>query len=230
MALGVVQIERGGLAGDEADQALMRAQHGAVHGIAVQTLGGVEFERIVDAQDVDRAHLRHHVGGDQHYDLVQPLLRADLLRHGFAKPSQQDAGASRRASHCHKSSPTWPAYRGGRELALDSKRNNFIHSAASQVRGIARYRPNHTAKIVARFAAALVQAVYRIEPCFAKQKPCQCPDSEVRHILRCRASNFGIERKLENLLIWCGFGSEVRMTNPAAQMTRTSNRHTSVTV
>ena len=111
MALCVVEVERRRLAGDKADQALMRAQHGAVHGVAIKALGGVEFERIVDPQDVDRAHLRHHVGGDQHHDLVQTFLGGDLLRHGFAKPSQQDAGTSRRASHHFKSSPTRPAYR-----------------------------------------------------------------------------------------------------------------------
>ena len=111
MALRVVEVERGGLAGDKADQAFMRAQHGAVHGVAVKALGGVEFERIVDPQDVDRAHLRHHVGGDQHHDLVQAFLGGDLLRHGFAKPSQQDAGTSRRASHLLKSSSARPACR-----------------------------------------------------------------------------------------------------------------------
>ncbi len=35
MVLRVAQIERGRLAGDEADQALMRAQDGSVHGVAV---------------------------------------------------------------------------------------------------------------------------------------------------------------------------------------------------
>jgi hypothetical protein len=50
----------------------------------------------------------------------------------------------------------------------------------------------------------------------------QCPDSEVRRILRSHVSNFGIERTLANLLIKCGFGSEVRITNPRAAMTRTS--------
>ena len=99
MALRVVQIERRRLAGDEADQALMRAQHRAMHGVAVEALGGVKLERIVDAQHVAGADLGHHIGRDQHHDLVQSLLRADLLRHGFAEPSQQDAGASRRAPH-----------------------------------------------------------------------------------------------------------------------------------
>ena len=78
----------------------MRGQHRLVDGVAVQTFGGVEFERAVDAQHVGGADLRHHVGGDQHDDLVEPVLRADLLRHDFAEPSQQDAWASRARSAC----------------------------------------------------------------------------------------------------------------------------------
>jgi hypothetical protein len=95
MVLRVGQIQRRRLAGDQADQALMRAQHGAVHRVAVQTFGGIEFERVVDAQHVAGADLGHHVGRDQHHDLVEALLGGDLLRHGFAEPSQQDAWASR---------------------------------------------------------------------------------------------------------------------------------------
>jgi hypothetical protein len=76
------------------------------------------------------------------------------------------------------------------------------------------YRPNRSAKTVAQITIRLIQAVYRIEPRFAKQKACQCPDSEVRIISRSHVPNFGIERTLENLLIWCGFGSEVRTKIP----------------
>ena len=74
MALRVVEIERRGLARHQADQALMRAQHGPVHGVAVKAFGGVEFQRIVDAQHIGRADLGHHIGGDQHHDLVQSFL------------------------------------------------------------------------------------------------------------------------------------------------------------
>ena len=99
MRLRVGQVDRVRLAGDEADQALVRAHHGLVDGLPVQTLGGVELERAVDAQHVDRAHLRHHVGGDQHHDLVEAFLRADRLRHDFAEPSQQHARTAERATH-----------------------------------------------------------------------------------------------------------------------------------
>ena len=74
MALRVAQIERRRLARHQADQALMRAQDGSVHRVAVEAFGGVEFQRVVDAQHVGRADLGHHVGSDQHHDLVQSFL------------------------------------------------------------------------------------------------------------------------------------------------------------
>jgi len=111
VALRVAEIEWRGLARHQPDQALMRAQHGAVHGVAVKAFGGVELQRVVDAQHIGRAHLGHHVGRDQHHNLVEAFLSADLLRHGFAEPSQQDAGASRRAPHVLVPSPAKPARR-----------------------------------------------------------------------------------------------------------------------
>ena len=74
VALRVAQIERIGFAGDEADEAFMRAQHGAMHGVAVEAFGGVELQRVIDAQHIGRADLGHHIGRDQHHDLVQPFL------------------------------------------------------------------------------------------------------------------------------------------------------------
>ena len=35
----------------------------------------------VDPQHIDGAHLRHHVGGNQHHDLVKAFLRADRFGH-----------------------------------------------------------------------------------------------------------------------------------------------------
>ena len=80
------------------------AQHGEVDGFALQAFGGVQLERAVDAQHVDGAHLRHHVGGDQDDDLVEALLRADRLRHDLAEPAQQHARTAKRATHGVRSS------------------------------------------------------------------------------------------------------------------------------
>ena len=99
MRLCVRQVDGGSLAGDQADQAFVGTQHGLMDGVALQSFGGIEFERGVDAQDIDRAHLRNHVCGDQHHDLVKALLRADRLRHHFAKSAQQHARTAERATH-----------------------------------------------------------------------------------------------------------------------------------
>ena len=85
MVLGVREIERLRLARDQADEAFILAEHSDVHRLKVQAFGCVQFERAVDAQHIDRADLRNHVGGDQHHDLVEAFLRADRFRHHFAE-------------------------------------------------------------------------------------------------------------------------------------------------
>ena len=99
MILSVRQVDRLGFAGDQADQALVLAEHGLVDRLALEAFGGVKLERAVYAQDVDGAHLRHHVGGDQDDNLVEAVLRADRLRHHLAEPAQQHARTAERATH-----------------------------------------------------------------------------------------------------------------------------------
>ena len=91
MRLRIRQVDRACLAGNQADQALVGAHYRAVHGVAVEAFCCIEFERGIDAQHINRADLRNHVGGDQHHDLIKAFLRADRLRHHFAKPTQQHA-------------------------------------------------------------------------------------------------------------------------------------------
>src|SRR5207244_948826 len=93
------EVDRVGFAGDEADEAFVGGQHGVVHGLRIQAFGGVKLEAAVDAQHIDRADLRYHVGGDQHHDLVEAFLRTDRLRHYLAKPAQQHAWTAERATH-----------------------------------------------------------------------------------------------------------------------------------
>jgi len=88
-----------GRRGDQADEALVGAQPGEMHRLAVQALGGEEFEDVVVAQHIDRADLRHDVGGDQDDDPVETRLRTHRLRHGFAEAAQQKARASERSGH-----------------------------------------------------------------------------------------------------------------------------------
>ena len=99
MRLRVRQIDGARLARDQSDQALVGAHHGTVHGVAIEALGGVKFEGGIDAQHIDGADLRNHVGGDQHHDLVEAFLRADRLRHDFAESAQQHARTAERATH-----------------------------------------------------------------------------------------------------------------------------------
>ena len=129
MILRVREIDRVGLARDQADQAFVRAQHRLMHRLFVQAFGGVELERAVDAQHVDGADLRHHVGGDQHHDLVQAFLRADRLRHHLAKPAQQHARTAERATHdvIPRIQPSW--YRGYWS-ALCTRSNIFIGASS----------------------------------------------------------------------------------------------------
>ena len=99
MCLRVGEVDGGGLACHQADQAFVGAHHGAVHRIAVEAFGGIQLKCQIDAQHIDGAHLRNHIGGDQHHDLVKAFLRADRLRHDFAKPAQQHARTAERATH-----------------------------------------------------------------------------------------------------------------------------------
>ncbi len=89
--LGFGQVDRIGFAGDQADQAFLGLQHGLVDGFALEALGGVQLQGSVHAQHVDRANLRHHVGGDQDDHFVEAFLRADPLRHDLAEPAEQHA-------------------------------------------------------------------------------------------------------------------------------------------
>ena len=101
--LGVGELQRLGLLGDQADQALARLQMGVVHRHGVKAFGGEQLERAVAAAQIQRAHLRHHVGGDQHHHLVEPDLRALALRHHLAQAAQQlSRGANRRSRHSQK--------------------------------------------------------------------------------------------------------------------------------
>ncbi len=86
--LGVGELLRLGLLGDQADQTLARLQMGVVDGARVQALGGHQLERAVAPPQIERAHLGHDVGGDQHHHLVEASLRALVLRHHLAEATE----------------------------------------------------------------------------------------------------------------------------------------------
>jgi hypothetical protein len=106
VSLRVGERERLRLLGDGADEPFADAHLHHVHLRAVQPLGGVELELAVGARHVHGADLRDHVRGDQNDDLVEPLLRADRLRHHLAETAQQHARPA-------EGGPHRPAHRTG---------------------------------------------------------------------------------------------------------------------
>ena len=77
--------------GDQADQTLAGLQMRVVHRLGVEAFGGEQLERAVAAAQIERAHLGHHVGGDQHHDLVEARLRALALGHHLAQAAEQQS-------------------------------------------------------------------------------------------------------------------------------------------
>ncbi len=93
MALRVGEIERLGRARDLAHQAFAEREAGLVHGRRVQAFGGEELERLVGRHEIDRAHLGHHVRGDDLDHAVEARLRADGLGHQLAHAPQENSRA-----------------------------------------------------------------------------------------------------------------------------------------
>ena len=91
MLLRVRKVQRPCAGRDRADETLAEPQLRKVNRARVQTLGGVQLEHGIGAQDVERAHLGHHVLGDVADDLVEPLLWPKRFRHELPQPSQQYA-------------------------------------------------------------------------------------------------------------------------------------------
>ena len=91
MGLRVGELHRLSLLGDETDQALAAAEMRVVHGLRIEAFGGEQLERPVAPAQIERAHLRHHVGGDQHHHLVEARLRALALGHHLAQAAEQQS-------------------------------------------------------------------------------------------------------------------------------------------
>ena len=133
MVLRVGQSERLGARRDQADEALVRAHRRQMHGFALQALGGEQLQRAVGPRDIERAHLGHHIGGDQDDDSVEPRLRGDGLRHDLAKPSQQK---TRSARATHEFSLSCPADRS--DLSRASGNQSAAWSAIRPVDRMSR--------------------------------------------------------------------------------------------
>src|SRR5512145_443362 len=103
MRLRVGERQRTRMGGDIADDAFADAKSGLVHGLLFEPFGGEKFEDFARPHDVGRAHLGHHVGGDNLDDAIEPLLSAAAGRHHVADPLQQAAGTDRSRAGLHQS-------------------------------------------------------------------------------------------------------------------------------
>ena len=97
MMLRVGQRQRFGAGGDKTDEALAGPHGRQMDGFTVEAFGREQLHGAVGAHDIERADLRHHVGGDEDDDAVEARLSCDGLRHDLAKPPQQQTGSARRA-------------------------------------------------------------------------------------------------------------------------------------
>jgi len=81
---------------DHADQALAFLKPGLVDSIGAQALGGKQLQHLAGTAQIDGADLRHHIGGDDADQLVQPHLGGGLLRHDLAQAAQKQAWSATR--------------------------------------------------------------------------------------------------------------------------------------
>jgi hypothetical protein len=103
--LGVGELHRLSLLRNQADQAFAGLEMGVVDRYGIEALGGEQLERAVAAPQIERAHLGHHVRGDQHDHLVEAGLRALAHRHHLAQAAQQLSRGANRDRHHQQSSP-----------------------------------------------------------------------------------------------------------------------------
>ena len=90
----VGQVHRFGGFRHHADKSLAFLQAGVVNRGAVQAFGGEQLQHLAGAAQIDGTDFRHHVGGDDRDQLVQPHLGGCLLRHDFAQAAQQQTWAA----------------------------------------------------------------------------------------------------------------------------------------
>ena len=81
----VLERERFGFRRDQPHEPFAQLEGRHVHRLALETVGCEQFERTIIAQDIERAHIGPHVGGDEIDDLVEPFLAGQRLGHGLAQ-------------------------------------------------------------------------------------------------------------------------------------------------
>ncbi len=119
MGLRVRQGERSRRRGDHPDQTFADPQPRPVHGFGPQPLGGEQLQDLAGPQDVSRADLGDHLGGNDPHNSFEPLLRGARTRHYVAKSAQEAAGCADAASSFrHPRAPgSLARFRGTRAVA-----------------------------------------------------------------------------------------------------------------
>ena len=72
-----------------------------VHGRGIEALGGEQLEHLAGAQQVDRAHLGHHLVGDQAHDLAQGFLGRATTRHRVPEPLEEHSRSGQGSPSLH---------------------------------------------------------------------------------------------------------------------------------
>ena len=84
----VIGVDDVAALGDAADEAFAEAHAGLVDGLGLEALGGAELERVLVAEEVDRADLAMHLFGDQPRDAVKARLAGRVLGHHRAQAAE----------------------------------------------------------------------------------------------------------------------------------------------
>ena len=120
MRLRVRQRERPRRRSDHPDQALADPQPRPVHRFGPQPLGGEQLEHLARPQDVSRADLGDHFGGNDPHNLLEPLLRRARAGHYVAKSAQEAAGCADAACGLRhpRATGSLARFRGTRAVAV----------------------------------------------------------------------------------------------------------------
>src|SRR6516162_1283544 len=117
--LRIGERERSRCRSDYPNEALAHSQPCPMNRFRPQPLSGEELEDLPGAHDIGRAYLRHHLGGDDADNPVEPLLGGPGAGHDIAKAAQKTAGTTDACcGFCH-SRASWlrNSLCGGRTVA-----------------------------------------------------------------------------------------------------------------
>ena len=93
--------DRATIARPYARAAFAHAQAGLVDRLLLEAFGSEQLQHLAGAQQIDGAHFRHHLAGDQLDRLVEAQLRRAAARHHVAQALEQHARSAEAGSVGH---------------------------------------------------------------------------------------------------------------------------------